>query len=54
MPKVTVTGYEAIGHKKGPLGPNDWSGASLKDLLLKVDPAIADKANAGKLMVTGQ
>ena len=51
MPKVTVSDYEAIGHKKGPLGANDWAGASLKDLLLKVDPAVADKANAGKLIV---
>ncbi len=50
-PKVTVANYEAIGHKKGPLGANDWAGASLKDLLLKVDPAVADEANAGKLIV---
>ena len=51
LPKVTASDYEAIGHKKGPLGANDWTGASLKDLLLKVDPTIADKANAGKLIV---
>jgi cytochrome c553 len=51
LPKVIVSDYEAIGHKKGPLGANDWAGASLKDLLLKVDPTIADKANAGKLIV---
>jgi tungstate transport system substrate-binding protein len=51
LPKVAVTGYEATGHKKGPLGKNDWAGASLKDVLLKADPTIADKANAGKLIV---
>ena len=51
FPKVTAQGYEAIGHKKGPLGANDWTGASLKDVLLKVNPAVADKANAGKLIV---
>ena len=34
LPAVTVTGYEATGHKKGPLGANDWTGASVKELLL--------------------
>ncbi len=51
MPKQTLADYEAIGHKKGPLGKNTWTGVSLKDLLLKVDPAIGDPANAGKLVV---
>jgi len=51
LPRVEVTGYEAIGHKKGPLGANDWAGASLKDIILAVDPNAGDKANDGKLIV---
>jgi hypothetical protein len=51
LPAVTLEGYEATGHKKGPLGANDWTGASLKDVLLAVDPAIADAANDGKFII---
>ncbi len=51
MPQTEVTGYEATGHKKGPLGANDWAGVSLKDLMLLVDPAIADPVNDGKFIV---
>ena len=47
----TLADYEAIGHKKGPLGKNTWAGVSLKDLLLKVDPAVGDAKNDGKLLV---
>ncbi len=50
MPHTEFTDYEATGHKKGPLGANDWAGISLKDLLLSVDPTIADAANAGKFI----
>ncbi len=51
MPAVTIKGYEATGHKKGPLGVNDWTGASVKKLLLATDPTIADEANAGKFIL---
>jgi cytochrome c551/c552 len=51
LPAVTLAGYEATGHKKGPLGANDWTGAALKDVLLAVDPEVGDPANAGKFFV---
>lgn len=51
LPKVAAQSYEAIGHKKGPLGVNDWAGASLKDVLLAVDASAADETNDGKLIV---
>ena len=46
MPKTTLTGYEAIGVKKGPLGKYVWSGVSLKALLLAVDPGLAAPSRA--------
>lgn len=51
MPQTEVKGYEATGHKKGPLGANDWAGVSLKDVMLLVDPAVADPANDGKFIL---
>ncbi|MER2600138.1 MAG: substrate-binding domain-containing protein [Caldilineales bacterium] len=51
MPQMTVNGYEAIGHKKGPLGVNDWAGVSLKDLLLAADPTAGDSKNSELLIV---
>jgi len=51
LPKTTVADYEAVGVKKGPLGKNTWAGASLEDVLLRVDPKIGDASNAGKLIV---
>ncbi|MBN2356364.1 c-type cytochrome [candidate division KSB1 bacterium] len=50
LPKITVTDYEAIGVKKGPLGKNTWTGASLKDVLLCVDSSLTDISNASKLI----
>ena len=51
LPKTTLKDYQATGVKKGPLGVNTWAGASLKDLLLKVDPTLSDAKNAGKQIV---
>ena len=51
LTKTTLKDYQATGVKKGPLGVNTWAGASLKDLLLKVDPTLADAKNAGKQIV---
>ena len=51
LPKMTLKDYQATGVKKGPLGVNTWAGASLKDLLLKVDPTLSDAKNAGKQVV---
>jgi hypothetical protein len=36
---------------RGPLGANDWSGANLKDCLVRVDPSPSDPANDGKMIV---
>jgi tungstate transport system substrate-binding protein len=47
MPKVTLTAYGPIGVKVGPIGPHTWAGASLEDLLLRVDPTSGDARNAG-------
>jgi len=51
LPKVTIADYEAIGVTKGPLGSSTWAGASLKDVLLSVDPALSDSRNAHRLIV---
>jgi tungstate transport system substrate-binding protein len=45
--KATLPGHEVVGVKKGPLGKYTWSGASLKDLLLIVDPGLAAPARSG-------
>ena len=41
VPQATLAGIEHIGVKKGALGKYTWTGASLKDLLLLVDPNLA-------------
>ena len=51
FPKETLGDIEFIGHKKGPLGKNTWTGASLKDVMLDVDPTLSDPANEGKLII---
>ena len=45
--RATLPGHEVVGVKKGPLGKYTWSGASLKDLLLSVDPGLAAPARSG-------
>jgi mono/diheme cytochrome c family protein len=45
--KATLPGHEVVGVKKGLLGKYTWSGASLKDLLLIVDPGLAAPARSG-------
>jgi mono/diheme cytochrome c family protein len=53
MPKLTLTAYGPVGVKVGIIGPHTWTGASLKDLLLRVDPTIGDVRNAGgRIVVT--
>jgi len=47
MPKATVSGVEYIGVKKGALGRFTWSGASLKALLLAVDPGLGAPGRSG-------
>lgn len=49
--KITFNDYEAIGGKKGRLGVNDWTGASLKALLLEVEPEIANQEFSEKEII---
>ena len=51
MPKVTLTEYGPVGVKVGLIGPHTWTGASLKDLLLRADPTVGDARNAGSRIV---
>jgi tungstate transport system substrate-binding protein len=44
---ATLAGVEHIGVKKGALGRYTWTGASLKELLLAVDPGIAAPGRSG-------
>jgi tungstate transport system substrate-binding protein len=45
--RATLTDVEYVGVKKGALGKYRWTGASLKDLLLIVDPGLAAPARSG-------
>ncbi len=51
LPRVTLAGYGTVGVKVGPVGPHTWSGAALKDLLLRTDPAAGDARHAGDRVV---
>jgi len=51
LPKHTITGYEAVGTKRGPLGRHDWEGAGLRDVLLKVAPGLDKPGSASKRIV---
>ena len=44
--RATLAGVEYIGVKKGALGHYTWTGASLKDLLLSVDPGLASPSRS--------
>ena len=44
--RTTLAGVEYIGVKKGALGKYTWTGASLKDVLLSVDPGLASPARS--------
>ena len=44
--QLTFQDYEAIGGKKGKLGINDWTGVSIKDLLLEVEPELSNSINS--------
>ncbi|HNV02890.1 MAG TPA: substrate-binding domain-containing protein [Vicinamibacterales bacterium] len=43
---TTLSGVEYIGVKKGRLGRHAWTGVSLTDLLLALDPGIASKSRS--------
>ena len=45
--RATLAGVEYVGVKKGALGVFTWTGASLRELLLAVDPGLAAPARSG-------
>jgi mono/diheme cytochrome c family protein len=51
FPRVALPAHSVIGVKKGVLGPFTWTGASLKDVLLKADPTLSDTRHAGSRIV---
>lgn len=51
LPKAVVPDYEVVGVKRGSLGRHTWAGASLKDVLLAVDPSLASSAGNGRRIV---
>jgi tungstate transport system substrate-binding protein len=51
MPAATLADYGPVGVKVGLIGPHSWTGAPLKDLLRRADPAVADARNAGSRIV---
>jgi mono/diheme cytochrome c family protein len=51
MPRATLSGYGPVGVKIGQIEPHAWTGALLKDLLLRADPTAGDARNAGSRIV---
>ncbi len=51
FPKRTLPSHSVIGVKKGVIGPYTWTGASLKDVLLKVDPSLSQARHAGSRII---
>ena len=51
FPKVTLARYSVIGSKMGLIGPFTWAGASLTDVLARVDPTIANPSHKGSEIV---
>ncbi|MEI6670306.1 MAG: substrate-binding domain-containing protein [Acidobacteriota bacterium] len=48
LPRSVIDRIEFVGVKRGRLGVHGWAGTSLKDILLSVDPALADARNASR------
>jgi tungstate transport system substrate-binding protein len=51
LPRATLAGYGTVGVKVGPVGPHTWSGVTLKDVLLRADPAAGDPGHANDRVV---
>ena len=51
MPRATLPDHEVIGVRRGRLGRITWTGASLRDVLLAVDSAIASPARSAARVV---
>ena len=47
LPRVTLANHEVVGVRRGSLGRITWAGVSLKDLLLSVEPRLAEPTRAG-------
>jgi mono/diheme cytochrome c family protein len=55
LPRATLADVEQAGTDKGPQGVHSWSGASLRDVVLTVDPAFCGSANSrSRLKVVSQ
>jgi len=53
FPKVSLARYSVIGAKMGLIGPYTWVGASLIEVLTRVDPTIANPSHKGsEILVT--
>lgn len=51
LPKAVIPDYEVVGVKRGSLGRHSWAGASLKDVLLAVDPSLGAAAGSTRRFV---
>jgi tungstate transport system substrate-binding protein len=51
FPRVVLANHAVVGVKKGPLGTYSWTGASLKDVLLRVDPTLGHTRNSSTRIV---
>jgi len=51
FPRVVLPNHAVVGVKKGPLGAYTWTGASLREVLLRVDPTLGQPRNAGARIV---
>jgi cytochrome c551/c552 len=47
LPRATLTNLRQSGTDNGPQGRRTWSGASLREVVLAVDPAYCGRANRG-------
>jgi tungstate transport system substrate-binding protein len=51
FPRVVLANHLVVGVKRGPLGAYTWTGTSLKDVLLRVDPMLGQPRHAGARVV---
>jgi tungstate transport system substrate-binding protein len=51
LPASTLADYAVTGVKIGPVPVHTWTGAPLKDLLLRTDPAVVDPRHADRRVV---
>ncbi len=51
LPRATLANHRVVGVSRGPLGSFSWVGASLKELLVRVDPKVGDASLANARIV---